>query len=136
MKNLVIALLLSVCALSASAARADIIKCSFTEPFVTTEYSMAQQTLTLVDPVSQYPETIRVVTRNVSFQIIGPSMFELRSREGVVLQKLDLNFQGSDGMSELTFPYDVQWIGGTGGHDLWGGCSSNFLHAVEPNARN
>lgn len=58
-------------------AVADIIKCDFTEPFLSTEYSMAQQTFTIIDPVSEHPKTVRTILKNVSFQIKDAGKFEL-----------------------------------------------------------
>ena len=106
-----------------AAASADIIKCMFTEPFMTTTYSMVKQSLTIEDNVMNTKQVIR----NVSFQIKGPAQFELWSKNKTILQKLDLNFTGSDGMSDTTYPYSVQWLN----KGLHGGCTSNFLHASE-----
>lgn len=109
------------------AAKADIIKCSFTEPFITTVYSMSQSTLTIKNDVESEETTIN----NVSLQIKSAGVFELVSKEGKLLQKLILNNEGSDGMSDTIYPYDVQdytW-GGTQNSALRGGCSSNFLKA-------
>lgn len=97
---------------------ADIIKCTFTEPFYTTTYSMAQQSLTV-----QGISGGTTITRNVSFQIMAAGRFEIRSLSGTVLQRLTLNNRGSDGMSDRVYPYSVRWRG------LQGGCTSNFLHA-------
>ncbi len=103
-------------------AQADIIKCKFTEPFINTTYSMTQSTLTI-----EGLDIPKQVIKNVSFQILGQNHFELWDKNKNVIQKLDLDYTGSDGMSDLTYPYNVQW--NTKG--LWGGCESNFLHAAE-----
>ena len=89
--------------LFSSIVRADIIKCTFTEPFIDTSYSMAQATLTSKDSEG----SIRVV-KNVSFQIKSAGVFELVSKSGTVLQKLILSNKGSDGMSEKMYPYEVK----------------------------
>ena len=116
MKHLLIALTLALPAI----AQADIIKCSFTEPFINVEYSMTQSTLRTVDM-----EGKKTVTKNVSFQILGAGSFELRNKYNNVIMRLELNNKGSDGMSDRIYPYESQWL--TKG--LWGGCTSNFLHA-------
>lgn len=105
-------------------AQADVITCTFTEPFITTTYSMVQQKLSWVDNVTGRTQ----VVRNVSFQIKGPGQFELMDANRNVLQTLNLNFKGSDGMSERNFPYEVQWST----KSLYGGCESNFLKATGP----
>lgn len=122
MKTL-IALMVTLGSLSANA---DIIRCSFTEPFISFEYSMTQSTLTEIDPVSEYPKTLKRVTKAVSFQILGAGTFELWDKNKNVVARLNLNNNGSDGMSDYVFPYDVEYKG------LYGGCESNFLHAYIP----
>lgn len=116
-----------VLTLSAATASADIIKCVFTEPFVNTTYSMAQQTLTIkmMDEKSQ-------VLRNVSFQIRAPGKFEIVDKAGKVIQQLTLNFAGSDGMSDNIYPYSVVHLPmKSGANNGVGGCSSNYLKPVQ-----
>lgn len=100
-------------------AKADIIKCTYTEPFISTTYSMTQSKLTIEDHSAQ----IINVIRNVSFQIMGPGEFELWDKNRQVVHRLFLDFKGSDGMSDRIYPY----TGVRGGQ--YGGCTSNFLHA-------
>ncbi|MBC7741855.1 MAG: hypothetical protein H7061_06645 [Bdellovibrionaceae bacterium] len=119
MKNLIyISLFLGV------SAQADIIKCGFTEPFINTTYSMAAQTLTYVSFDSK-----TTVLKNVSFQIKTAGTFELVAKNGKVLQVLKLTNNGSDGMSDMVYPYDVKdfTIGDSSANNGIGGCSSNFL---------
>lgn len=73
-----------------------------------------------------------VVINNVSFQIKGPAKFELVSKDGKVLQSLDLNFKGSDDMSEQTYPIEVRdsMLQERANHGL-GGCSTNSLKATQ-----
>lgn len=124
--------LLTVCGsllIGSSLAQADIIKCSFTEPFINTVYSMSQQSLTMTSPDSE-----KTVIKNVSFQIKGAGEFELLTKDGKLLQKLTLNHMGSDGMSDEVFPYSVTEYSVPGTENkLTGGCSSNFLK-VKPTA--
>jgi hypothetical protein len=122
MKKLLVATLL----LASAVSKADVIKCSFTEPFVDTVYSMTASTLTIRDAVGQKAR----VVKNVSFQIKGPGEFELVGKDGKVLQKLKLTMNGSDGMSDTIYPYEVtdtnQLEGGMANGGV-GGCSSNYL---------
>jgi hypothetical protein len=124
MKKLVLAFCLT---LTSMAAHADVIKCSFTEPFLDSIYSMTQSTLTYkgVDlPTKVY--------KHVSFQIKSAGVFQLVAKSGKVLQTLTLNNKGSDGMSDIQFPYEVKdntlLSGANGGV---GGCSSNQLKSKE-----
>ncbi len=121
MAKLVFILLTSLFAFS---AKADIIKCSFTEPFYSTQYSMVQQSLTI-----ERANGSTQVIRNVSFQIMGPGRFELWDRSRRVLMEMNLNYNGSDGMSDFSYPYSaVSTRTVSGFSDHYGGCTSNFLH--------
>jgi len=91
--------------LFSSVSQADVIKCSFGEPSVETTYSMVQSTLTSKDSDGK----VRIV-KNVSFQIKAPGVFELVASNGKILQKLFLNYKGSDGVdgdTERIYPYEV-----------------------------
>ena len=121
MPKLIFAMILAI----PSLVCADIIKCTFTEPFVNTTYSMAQQSLTI-----QSIEGPTQVMRNISFQILGPGRFELWTLNRTVVQRLDLNHEGSDGMSDRVYPYAARYPA-SGYGLLHGGCTSNFLHASE-----
>ena len=102
---------------------ADIIKCDFTEPFYTITYSMAQQSLT----IEGYSVPKEVIKR-VSFQIKGPGDFELLDKNNKLLMKLELNYQGSDGMSDFIYPYKATYLPLRDANNYGiGGCTSNFL---------
>ncbi len=117
MRRIVAAL---VCALP-TIAKADIIKCTFTEPFVTTVYSATQSRLTVRYETEGREDSIR----SISFQILGAGLFELWGQDRRRLQRLELSYQGSDGMSDRVYPYAVEWIG----KGLRGGCTSLHLKA-------
>lgn len=119
-------ILLASTFLLASVSHADVIKCTFTEPFISTTYSMAQQTLT----VAVAGETSTII-KNVSFQIKGSGSFQLVAKDGSVLQTLTLNNKGSDGMSDINYPYDVKY-GNSKLHAIYGGCVSNYLKSKQP----
>lgn len=126
-------LAIALAALTVSfSAQADIIKCYFTEPFITTEYSMAQQRLTYFGPDDNGSNSVLAVYKNVSFQIKGVGQFEIVAKDGTVLQSLDLNHQGSDGMSDTTYPYDVKdnSMFNRANNGI-GGCTSNYLKAIQ-----
>ncbi len=101
-------------------AKADIIKCSYTEPFITTVYSTAENTLTITDAAAH--QTTKLT--NISFQILKRNTFELWNAAKIVVQRMELNLKGSDGMSDTLYPYDATFIP----KDLRGGCTSNHLH--------
>jgi len=99
---------------------AEIIKCSFTEPFITTTYSSNTNTLTITDDTTRQ---ISILT-NISFQIIKPNVFEIWNSKQEVIQRFELNLHGTDGMSETVYPYDANFVL----KGLRGGCTSNHLH--------
>lgn len=105
-----------------AAASADVIRCSFTEPFISMTYSMTQSAIEVVAPDGN--ETIA----NVSFQILGPGQFELRDAANAAIVTLSLDYRGSDGMSDTIFPYTGVRVWEGGGQD--GGCWSNNLPRV------
>jgi len=116
------AVLSLIVSMAAFSAQADIIKCSFTEPFLNVTYSMTQSKLTI-----QTPEGTSSV-KNVSFQIKGAGNFELFDENNNVLMTLTLDGQGSDGMSDYTYPYTAEFANAsTWANAGIGGCSSNFL---------
>ncbi len=112
MRRLVTALVVA----SPTWAQADIIRCTFTEPFVTTDYSMTQSTLA----IRYETEGREDIIKNVSFQILSAGHFELWGHDRQPLQRLHLSYSGSDGMSDRTYPYAVEWIS----RGLRGGCTS------------
>lgn len=121
-------IILTASLLVASVSQADVIKCTFTEPFVDTVYSMSQSTLTY-----KSAELKDVVVKNVSFQIKEAGLFQLVGKDGKVLQTLELNHRGSNGMSDAVYPFEVKDSNQAGvAVQGPGGCTSNSLKAVEP----
>jgi len=114
--------------LLASVSSADVIKCTFTEPFIDTTYSMTQSTLTYKNIDGK-----TTVLKNVSFQIKDAGEFVLLSKDRKVLQELNLDHKGSNGMSDTVYPYSVKdnspVMTANGGY---GGCVSNYLKSREP----
>lgn len=106
-------------------ASADIIKCSFTEPFIGATYSTTTNEL----KISEFDgngEVTRII-KNVSFQIKGAGEFELLSQKGSKIMSLKITNEASDGMSNIIFPIESKFAYRSG--ELVGGCSSNFLKA-------
>lgn len=120
-------ILTSALVLASFSAQADIIKCVFTEPFINSSYSMTQSTLTYTGTEASQNKVIK----NVSFQIRSAGVFQLVSKEGKVLQTLVLNRKGSDGMSNVVYPYSVKDSEmKSGANSGIGGCTSNKLKAT------
>ena len=107
------------CLLLPGFVNADVIKCSYTEPFMTTSYDTASKRMTVTHDV----EKRQTVYDRVSMRQLRPRAFELRSADGKVLQRVERTCQGSDGMSDRVYPYSAQWIP----LKLHGGCTSAAL---------
>lgn len=124
MKTILISLLLISTSLT---AKADIFRCTFTEPFFALQYSTTTRVLSVTGPDLNKSQS------NVSFQIKGPRRFDLYSSTHQTLAILQLNNRGSDGMSDKIYPYSMR-LSASGlvpGVQI-GGCESNFLRAIMP----
>ncbi len=97
-------------------AKADIIKCSFTEPFVTTSYDTSLRRMTVTYDV----EKRRTIFERISMRETRRGVFEFRNANGQVLQRVERSCRGSDGMSDRVYPYEAHWIA----EKLYGGCTS------------
>lgn len=127
MKNLII---LSAFMFSVS-SYAEVINCTFTEPFISFSYNTATETLVEKEAVMDQTK----VLKKVSFQIKYAGTFLLKDKAGKLLAELKLNNQGSDGMSDAVYPYDAKYMSTMGtSHPLFGGCTSSLKPMVrEPN---
>jgi len=105
-------------------ASADVIRCTFTEPFYSTTYNSTTRVLRI-----QGPE-LNVYSRDLTFQILGAGDFEIRTPGGTRRMKLLLNHQGSDGMSDFIYPYTGKLY--RQGQIFTGGCESNYLKKKMP----
>jgi hypothetical protein len=99
--------------------KADVIKCSFTEPFMTTSYDTSLQKMTVTYDV----EKRRKVFDGITMREIRPKVFEFRNAQGQVLQRVERSCRGSDGMSDRVYPYQAEWIL----QKLHGGCTSSGM---------
>ena len=122
--------------------RADVVRCSFTEPYVTMTYDTSTNILEIKSDVDKSTERIE----NVSLEIIEPSVFQLWTKDGKPLVQLDLSReysspseddgadQPSDANSNNTakYPFTAHWnYAYPEPWDIktavWGGCSSNHI---------
>src|SRR5687768_15800995 len=109
--------------LLSSISSANTITCLFTEPFFSTSYNTETQTLT-IEALGKSPEVIH----SVSLQNKSPEKSVLIDSKNQMLQELDLNFSGSDGMSDTVYPYDAKFIDPSNSSKKhFGGCTSDFL---------
>lgn len=121
-----VTLTLTALLMSSALAQADVITCVFTEPFAHSSYDLASGTLTYFG--GRAGEQARRDIVGVEFMIKGAGSFELiEVASGKVIQKLELNNAGSDGMSDRVFPYSAEDTSGL--VDGAGGCESVSLPA-------
>ena len=109
-------LLLSLGLLFTAAVKADVITCSFTEPFITTSYDTSSKRMTLTYDVQKR----RTALARVSMLETAPGVFEIRTANGQPVQRLKRTCRGSDGMSDRKYPYEAELIA----EKLYGGCAS------------
>lgn len=115
-----------------AAQQTTLIECRFTEPFIAYKFDLQKRVITRISPLdtdpnnpSVFPEIIvatAFTVEQVSQDPFIPS-FAIRTPDGQVHTTLTLNGNGSDGMSDIIYPYDAHHNG------LWGGCESNVLKA-------
>ncbi len=107
---------------AAWAARADAIRCTFTEPFIVTTYSIDRGEMAVEDDSVH----TKKVLRGLSLHVFRSGLFEIRDAAGSVILHLEMTMKGSDGMSDSSYPYDVAWPR----RNLRGGCVSEHLPLI------
>lgn len=115
MKYLLLAL-----ALTSAPAFADVITCYQTEPFITEEFDTEAGTTKVSNMGEQ-----TAFHRNVKMVIKAAGQIEFRTSKNRLIRTIDLNREGSDGMSETVYP-----IASTSTNGMWGGgCETSELRA-------
>lgn len=84
------------------------ITCTFTNPFLTTIYKTVDMSFTIYDAFTN-ENTPPTTFLNVRLVAAGDMRVNLVTREGETIQKLHLNFNGSDGVSDVVYPYSAEW---------------------------
>lgn len=122
-------LLLTVLAtLGLSSAYGEVFDCTFSEPAVNVKYNSEMKSLVLKKDLLGTPE----VTSNVSFHILSSGIFVLKGDDGKQLAKLTLNNNGSDGLTETLYPFEIELSSMSGQSNRGvGGCSSSLLKSVK-----
>lgn len=117
---------LSVLLLTTSAATAGTLHCSFTEPFFAVDFDSATGVVTFTSPDEADPETGAIEPRILAqgARLHRPDAWQhfptlKLEAGGETLLEIRMSGRGSDGMSEMVFP----WEGRYGRHV--GGCQSD-----------
>lgn len=120
----------------ARAQGTEVLTCPFTEPFFTLEIDMVKKEVRRisydwddVDPKSDF--ITEVIEKNISVasDLSDPFLpkHQILKATGTVFAEIKMDMQGSDGMSDITFPYSIVY------DEMHGGCDSNLINPVDPN---
>ena len=88
-------------------AEAGAIRCLFTEPSAILIWRPAARSLTIEDPVTDYPKVRRETVRPVTARRLARGRIDLVAPDGRVLLQLTRDGRGSDGMSDRRYPYSA-----------------------------
>jgi hypothetical protein len=110
-------------ALTAGESQADVLHCSFTEPFFTITFDSATGKVTWLSPDvfdesgKMVPETLAEDARLFVANPDGDGRTFLLGTDKKYLMQLRLTGEGSDGMSENIFPFEAKYYAHIGGCD-------------------
>lgn len=88
-------------------AEAGAIRCLFTEPSAIMIWRPVARSLTIEDPVTDYPKVRRETIRPVTGRRLARGRIDLVAPDGRVLLQLTRDGRGSDGMSDRRYPYSA-----------------------------
>lgn len=136
MKHAFTIIVLALAPTLASAQPTKTISCSFTEPFFTLDVDLEKKTVTRTEPnwdSQDLGTKVTVIAEGISLahdfsDPLAPT-FAIVSAGGSAILDLSLDMQGSDGMSDVIFPFSARHGG------MWGGCESDKLKGHDPHAR-
>lgn len=131
MKLLLLLTTLFLSSISLAHGNDEVLTCRITEPFITYTYNPSYNMLTVTDAVN-FGE-VNVVSNNAKLVsvtsidqdgFLGSQYQVVDESTGQVFIEMTFDMQGSDGMSDITFPFSAK-IG------AWhGGCESTSAPAV------
>ena len=112
------------------------ISCAFTEPFFNLTYNIEEGSLTITEP--DWENDGEIVTKVIGTDLVLVNkstdaflpMFEVIVPSQEKVLKMTMNFNGSDGMSDQTYPIDAKWEDLNDGNTLFGGCETDKIKSV------
>ncbi len=116
---------------------AESLYCNFTEPFIKITFDGSTKNITKVSPEDWNEETGNFDPQNLGPGVLVrlgepdafPPAYELRDQQGTAILKLVFDGQGSDGMSDNTYPISAEYMGFSG---LMGGCHTDSATPWNP----
>lgn len=125
-------------AFAAQQTTKDVLRCSFTEPFYSLEFDANTGIVTSILPSAQGDEgsvqseviasAAKLVPSDINKTGMLDSEYTLVDAEKGEILKLDLNLKGSDGMSEMIYPFEVYH-----GQNV-GGCWTDTVRIIDTQA--
>lgn len=133
MKNAILASLLLLSGI-AQAAQTTKLECGFTEPFFNLDIDLVKKEITKTSPNWEQGgegTVSEIIATNIRLQSdlrdpLAPK-YQIVGSNGAIIAHLQLDMAGSDGMSDIVYPFNIQFDG------MHGGCSSNLIKTVNPN---
>lgn len=130
------ALIISIVILKMTIANADVVKCIFTEPFFSLIINTDTKVVSLEEPdydsdngelkttvIAKNIRISKLKLSNVSALIDYPQ-YTIKDNKNKEILTLSLNYQGTDGMSDLLYPYSTTY------KSYYGGCYSDKLARI------
>lgn len=106
-------------------AYADVIKCSFTEPFIDFSYDTDSRIMRIVG------DGVDETMKDISIEFTGVNTFNLVNKNKDAVANLVINFEGNNGMAPVIYPFEVRFHYQFE-YIIWGGCESKKLRAIMP----
>lgn len=114
--------------------------CGFTEPFFTLDIDLAKKKVTMIEPDWENDATqerSKVVAEGIQIESDLSDPFlpkhTIKNKEGQVIAELKMDFQGSDGMSPIIYPFTINYTDQNfKDYVLWGGCETEHAKSHNP----
>lgn len=132
MKKMILAATILMSSL-ANAQATKVLECGFTEPFFTLNINLETREIQRIDPDWNNggggTVTTTIATNiNLKPDFSDPLLpqYKVIGQDGALIANITMDMQGSDGMSDITFPFTIIFDG------MYGGCSSDKIKELNP----
>ncbi len=111
-----------------SLAQAEVFECTFSNPSLSVKYDSKTEQLVLKKSLIGDPD----ITDNVSIHLLGSNIVVLKNDKGSQMAKLTFNNNGSDGVSKILYPFEIELksLENEENQGL-GGCTSSLIKSVK-----
>lgn len=115
-------------------AATSLLECGFTEPFFTLMIDLKKKEISKIEPDWSNPSggtitTVVATNINVVSDLSDPFLpkYKVLNGNGSQFAEIVMNMAGSDGMSDIVYPYEIKHDG------MFGGCSSDKIKRLNDN---